>query len=131
MLTALDEILSNVVRHAMPSDSAVIEMILSRDGNLVRVEVVDDASGGRGDAGSPPASGLGSDASADSAARDERLVDESDVLQDLDEQDLDGHDLDGHDLDERDLDAAYDDGDDEDERAAIDAALAAGGLAGR
>jgi anti-sigma regulatory factor (Ser/Thr protein kinase) len=43
MLTALDEILSNVVRHAMPSDSAVIEMILSRDGNLVRVEVVDDA----------------------------------------------------------------------------------------
>jgi anti-sigma regulatory factor (Ser/Thr protein kinase) len=43
MLTALDEILSNVVRHAMPSESAVIEMILSRDGNLVRVEVVDDA----------------------------------------------------------------------------------------
>jgi anti-sigma regulatory factor (Ser/Thr protein kinase) len=43
MLTALDEILSNVVRHAMPSRAAVIEMILSRDENLVRVEVVDDA----------------------------------------------------------------------------------------
>ncbi len=115
-----------------PAVQSPDEVRAERPVDLTRfVEVVDDASGGRGDAGSPPASGLGSDASADSAARDERLVDESDVLQDLDEQDLDEQDLDGHDLDERDLDAAYDDGDDEDERAAIDAALAAGGLAGR
>jgi anti-sigma regulatory factor (Ser/Thr protein kinase) len=43
MLTALDEILSNVVRHAVRDETAIIEMVLSRDGNLVQVEVVDSA----------------------------------------------------------------------------------------
>jgi anti-sigma regulatory factor (Ser/Thr protein kinase) len=43
MLTALDEILSNVVRHAVRDETALIEMVLSRDGNLVQVEVVDNA----------------------------------------------------------------------------------------
>ena len=43
MLIALDEILSNVVRHAVQDETVLIEMILVRDGDQVHVEVVDDA----------------------------------------------------------------------------------------
>ncbi|HEX7777648.1 MAG TPA: ATP-binding protein [Vicinamibacterales bacterium] len=43
MLIALDEILSNVVRHAVHDETVLIEMILTRDADQVHVEVVDDA----------------------------------------------------------------------------------------
>jgi serine/threonine-protein kinase RsbW len=43
MLIALDEILSNVVRHAVQDETVLIEMVLTRDGDHVQVEVVDDA----------------------------------------------------------------------------------------
>ena len=43
LLTAFDEILSNVVRHALRDRSGLIEVTISRDGGLVQAEVTDDA----------------------------------------------------------------------------------------
>lgn len=43
LLTAFDEILSNVVRHGLRDRPGLIEVTISRDGGLVRAEVTDDA----------------------------------------------------------------------------------------
>ncbi len=43
LLIAFDEILSNVVRHALQDRSGLIEVTISRDGGLVHAEVTDDA----------------------------------------------------------------------------------------
>jgi len=43
MQLALDEILSNVVRHAQPGEGAALEMIFSLDEGMVGVEIVDAA----------------------------------------------------------------------------------------
>jgi serine/threonine-protein kinase RsbW len=42
MLTAFDEILSNVVRHGRPDGTGVIEMTMTRDRDGVRAVVTDD-----------------------------------------------------------------------------------------
>ncbi len=43
LLTALDEILSNVVRHGLRDRTGRIELTLSKEGDVVRAEVKDDA----------------------------------------------------------------------------------------
>ena len=43
LLTALDEILSNVVRHGFRDRPGLIDVTISREGNVVRAEVADDA----------------------------------------------------------------------------------------
>ena len=42
MLTAFDEVLSNVARHARPEPAGIIEITVARDGNGVRAVVTDD-----------------------------------------------------------------------------------------
>lgn len=43
LLTACDEILSNVVRHGLRGRAGLIEVTISHDGDLVRADVTDDA----------------------------------------------------------------------------------------
>lgn len=43
LLTALDEILSNVVRHGLGNRPGVIEVTVSHDGNVLQAEVADAA----------------------------------------------------------------------------------------
>lgn len=43
LLTALDEILSNVVRHGLAERPGLIEVTLSREGDVLKAEVADDA----------------------------------------------------------------------------------------
>ena len=43
ILTAFDEILSNVVRHGLQGRPGLIEVTISRDGEYVRAEVADEA----------------------------------------------------------------------------------------
>jgi serine/threonine-protein kinase RsbW len=43
LLTALDEILSNVVRHGLGDHPGLIEVTVSHDGDVLQAEVADDA----------------------------------------------------------------------------------------
>jgi serine/threonine-protein kinase RsbW len=43
LLTALDEILSNVVRHGFRDRPGLIDVTISREGHVVQAEVADDA----------------------------------------------------------------------------------------
>ncbi|HYN10328.1 MAG TPA: ATP-binding protein [Vicinamibacterales bacterium] len=43
LLTTLDEVLSNVVRHGFRDRAGLIDLMVSREGEIVRAEVADDA----------------------------------------------------------------------------------------